>query len=179
MDFDFKKYNANIDRLQSYKPGTRQWDKRLEEESYQERLRTPSFKYDDILKKKDEEEKEKEEEGCFITTACIISRGLDDNCEELKIMRKYRDEYIRKNLNGRSEISRYYALAPKIVISINNNKLSKEIYKSIYEKMTSAEKEVATLLKEIGSIAFSSFCIDLASICQTIFALSKHVLFSM
>ncbi len=137
MDFDFKKWNENIDRIQSFKPGTREWNKRIEEEMYQMKLRTPSPEYiRKIMREREEKQKNKNEsDGCFITTACMKSRGLDDNCEELEILRKFRDDYIKKSPNGNTVISEYYILAPHIAKTINNHKFSKEIYNSIYNKM--------------------------------------------
>lgn len=53
--------------------------------------------------------------GCFITTACIESRGLPVDCYELETLRKFRDNWVSKHENGPAEIGIYYEIAPKIV----------------------------------------------------------------
>jgi hypothetical protein len=54
-------------------------------------------------------------EGCFITTACCESIGLDDDCFELRTLRRYRDEVLAQTPRGVEAIARYYALAPQIL----------------------------------------------------------------
>lgn len=54
--------------------------------------------------------------GCFLTTACCKYKGLPDNCEELTILRKFRDEQVAPEL-----VKEYYMIAPKIVEQIKNN----------------------------------------------------------
>lgn len=54
-------------------------------------------------------------EGCFITTACCETLGLDDNCFELRTLRRYRDVVLAKRPGGADEIAAYYALAPLIL----------------------------------------------------------------
>ena len=54
-------------------------------------------------------------EGCFITTACCETLGLDDDCFELRTLRRYRDEVLAKRPGGSGEIAAYYQLAPLIL----------------------------------------------------------------
>jgi hypothetical protein len=65
------------------------------------------------------EEQENDEctspEGCFITTACCDVLGLDDDCFELRTLRRYRDDVLAKQPGGAALIARYYALAPGIL----------------------------------------------------------------
>ena len=55
------------------------------------------------------------EGGCFITTACCEMLGLDDDCFELRALRRYRDQVLAALPGGDTEIARYYALAPLIL----------------------------------------------------------------
>ena len=73
--------------------------------------------------------------GCFITTACIESRGLPVDCYELETLRKFRDNWVSKHENGSAEIKIYYDIAPKIVEKLNHLPNSKEIYEKIYQKV--------------------------------------------
>lgn len=70
---------------------------------------------------------------CFITTAVCLSLGKPDNCEELTVMRLFRDEWLRNQPDGESLIVDYYNTAPDIVKQIDKEADRKNIYKVIYE----------------------------------------------
>ncbi|MDY4573984.1 MAG: CFI-box-CTERM domain-containing protein, partial [Intestinibacter sp.] len=52
---------------------------------------------------------------CFITTAVCEYYGKDDNCEELTILREYRDYWLINQADGEELIREYYNCAPSIV----------------------------------------------------------------
>jgi hypothetical protein len=52
---------------------------------------------------------------CFLTTACVQHAGLPDDCEELTVMRAFRDGYLSRFEEGRLLIEQYYRIAPRIV----------------------------------------------------------------
>jgi hypothetical protein len=56
---------------------------------------------------------------CFLTTACVVSRGLPDNCIELRTLRRFRDKVLLDSPEGRKAVSEYYEIAPKIVVNVN------------------------------------------------------------
>jgi hypothetical protein len=58
------------------------------------------------------------EGGCFITTACCETLGLDNDCFELAALRRYRDQVLAKRPGGLADIARYYELAPLILARI-------------------------------------------------------------
>lgn len=58
---------------------------------------------------------------CFITTAVCDYAGLSDDCEELTILRWYRDNILYYRPRGPGMINEYYELAPAIVEKINVN----------------------------------------------------------
>lgn len=66
--------------------------------------------------------------GCFITTAVCEALGLPDDCAELRLLREFRDTYMKENADRRALIKEYYAIAPAIVAAINARKDSREIY---------------------------------------------------
>ena len=74
-------------------------------------------------------EKESGSGGCFLTTACMEHQKelFDDNCEELTILRWFRDSFV-----DREDIEHYYVTAPIIVDAINQKEDSNQIYQSIY-----------------------------------------------
>jgi len=71
--------------------------------------------------------------GCYITTAVCKSRGLPDNCEELTVLRKFRDEYIALLPEGPSLIDEYYRTAPEVVSVLDRDPESERLYDSLYE----------------------------------------------
>lgn len=73
--------------------------------------------------------------GCFLTSACVEAKGLPDDCHELTVLRKFRDEFMKSLPNGQQEIQNYYLIAPAIVNAIKGNTLSKEIFDSIYNEL--------------------------------------------
>lgn len=70
---------------------------------------------------------------CYITTAVCQSLDKGDDCEELIVLRDYRDEYLMGLSNGKEVIREYYDVAPTIVKHINQRKDAAEIYRGIYE----------------------------------------------
>lgn len=75
------------------------------------------------------------DEGCFLTSACAAARGLPDDCEELTLLRRYRDTYLKHRKGGEREILEYYSLAPQIVRRINEKENAGEIWSRVYEEM--------------------------------------------
>lgn len=72
---------------------------------------------------------------CFITTACIVSKNLPDNCHELETLRKWRDQLAGEDKELAKRVEEYYLNAPKIVQAINSLENAKEIYESLYENL--------------------------------------------
>lgn len=73
--------------------------------------------------------------GCYITTACVTFKGLDDNCHELKILRRYRDQLIQEDDNFRAKVLEYYRKAPLIVQHIELDTEKDKVLESLYQNM--------------------------------------------
>lgn len=56
---------------------------------------------------------------CYLTTACCVQKGLPDDCHELTMMRKFRDEYVVNLPMGEEILSDYYRTARPITEVIN------------------------------------------------------------
>lgn len=69
---------------------------------------------------------------CFITTACVIACGLPDDCEELTVLRKFRDEYVALQPNGEKLVDFYYFYSPRIVTKLNKHRHSRRLYDQLY-----------------------------------------------
>lgn len=52
--------------------------------------------------------------GCFITTAACEFKGLPDDCHELTMLRRFRDEQLLATAEGRALVKHYYGIAPAI-----------------------------------------------------------------
>jgi len=66
--------------------------------------------------------------GCYITTAICEASGKPDDCYELTMMRKFRDEWLAKQPDGYYLINDYYETAPKIVAAIDSLRERSSIY---------------------------------------------------
>lgn len=72
-------------------------------------------------------------DGCYLTSACVVAQHMPDDCEELQILRSFRDHYLANQPGGMEEIEQYYAIAPRIVASIHQRADAAFIWKCIYE----------------------------------------------
>lgn len=72
---------------------------------------------------------------CFLTSACVEAKGLPDDCHELTVLRNFRDGYLRSLPTGQEEIAEYYAIAPAIVATIQQQENALSIFDGIYEQL--------------------------------------------
>ena len=79
--------------------------------------------------------KETTDTHCYLTTACMrhLKDKFDDNCEELTILRWFRDKFVSEE-----DIKHYYETAPIIVESIDRLEDNKKIYEYIYNNVVDA-----------------------------------------
>ena len=73
--------------------------------------------------------------GCFLTSACTEARGLPDDCEELTVLRAFRDGYMKSLPQGQADICEYYHVAPAIVEKIHAMPNAKGIFDRIYTEL--------------------------------------------
>ena len=78
---------------------------------------------------------ERTADACYLTTACVRHRGLPDDCEELTILRTFRDGYLKKSAGGDDLIAEYYREAPALVAAIDQRPDKDGIYEEIYLKI--------------------------------------------
>lgn len=76
---------------------------------------------------------EKSSSGCFITTAVCHTFGKPDDCYELTMFRRFRDNWLSQQPDGNALISEYYAVAPAIVKNIDNSADADRVYQKIWE----------------------------------------------
>lgn len=71
--------------------------------------------------------------GCFITTTVFLTLNKDDNCYELSTIRKFRDEFMKKNELMRNDIFEYYEISPRICNAIDKLDNREYEYKQIWK----------------------------------------------
>ncbi|WOI52006.1 CFI-box-CTERM domain-containing protein [Parvularcula sp. LCG005] len=69
---------------------------------------------------------------CFMTTAACDTLGLDDDCWELRTLRRFRDDYMANATEGSGDIATYYATAPDIVRKISTRPDAPRVWKQLY-----------------------------------------------
>lgn len=55
---------------------------------------------------------------CFLTTATCEIVGLDDDCWELRTLRRFRDDWLARQDDGMADIAMYYEKAPAIAARV-------------------------------------------------------------
>ena len=86
----------------------------------------------EISKRNLKKNNNKKKSGCFITTAVCNSLNKKDDCYELQMFRKFRDNWLLKQIDGEKLIAEYYRIAPSIVNEIDKCPDSKIIYNNIW-----------------------------------------------
>ena len=77
--------------------------------------------------------------GCFLTTAACMYKNLPDTCDELEILRSFRDNYLLRTSEGRELIDKYYRISPRIIEKVNSDE---------YEYVWSIIQKSSTLIKD-------------------------------
>ena len=70
--------------------------------------------------------------GCFITTAACRALKSQDNCEELEILRRFRDQHICDSNSGQELVYEYYRIGPMIVEKIDSQPDAQKIYDDLW-----------------------------------------------
>lgn len=135
--FDYKKAEADLDDI-----GTRHPDEIYSYHSekavrgyMKEHGLNPDKYYKPDGKSNSSGSKENDNGGCYLTTACVATRGLPDTCAELQMLRAFRDGVLARRPGGREEIERYYQIAPGIVATINQQEDAAQIWNRVYEEL--------------------------------------------
>ncbi|MBQ6807367.1 MAG: hypothetical protein IJO97_08060 [Lachnospiraceae bacterium] len=70
---------------------------------------------------------------CYITTAICQGLHKTQNCQELIMMKKCRDEYLLHQPDGEQIVKEYYNIAPTIVKRIEKESAPEEKYQYLWE----------------------------------------------
>lgn len=80
---------------------------------------------------------------CVLATACLKQKGLQDDCRELQILRKFRDDILAKTPEGKKLIAEYYKVVNQIV-----NEIEMECRNDLYEKIYNDIEEAVAFIKK-------------------------------
>ncbi|GEM_PF-4218961 len=80
----------------------------------------------------DDSDSSKNDGGCYITTAVCGLYDKPDDCYELTLLRRFRDNWLMSQEHGSELIDEYYNTAPKIVAKINAHPERTSIFSAIY-----------------------------------------------
>ncbi len=92
---------------------------------------------------------------CFITTACVEARGLPDDCEELTVLRHFRDNYLINKENGVELLRIYYIWSPEIVRSIRRREDEEDILEHLYQIIRQC---VDAINRQDNEFAYRTYC---------------------
>jgi len=92
--------------------------------------------------------------GCYLTTACIRTMNLPDNCLELTVLRNFRDNILIPNARSKQAVREYYRIAPEIVQAVNEQDNSEKIWQSVYFDI---KKAVSLVLNNDFEQAFKHY----------------------
>lgn len=73
--------------------------------------------------------------GCFLTTACVDYQHLPDNCYELEVLRKVRDQMLAQGGEMKDMVAEYYRIAPQIIANINRSPECSEVWEDLYKNL--------------------------------------------
>ena len=78
--------------------------------------------------------------GCFLTTAACELRGLPDDCHELSVLRRFRDDVLVSSGEGRALVEEYYREAPRLVPFVEANGELDNIWTEIQSTVAHIER---------------------------------------
>lgn len=78
------------------------------------------------------EESQKSNSGCFITTITCNILGYKDNCDTLTTLRKFRNDFLQKNLQYINILATYDAVGPIIARKLIKEECKSQIALNLY-----------------------------------------------
>ena len=104
--------------------------------------------------------------GCFITTACAEARGLPDDCEQLRVLRLFRDGYVADLPDGAEVLAEYDAKAPRIVAAIRElpPALAEPMWGWIFEQIDAAVALIREWRFDSAYRLYAEACMELEAV---------------
>ena len=100
---------------------------------------------------------------CFITTACAEARGLPDDCEQLRVLRAFRDGYVADLPDGAEVLAEYDEKAPRIVAAIRElpPALAEAVWAWIFEQIEAAVELIGAWRFDSAYRLYAEACMEL------------------
>ena len=125
---------------------------------------------------------------CVLTTACVTALGKPDDCHELQMFRRLRDDHLLRTAEGRAVIEDYYRSSPHVVAAIEAGSdaaavtsittTSWHLSSRSSTRAGSTRRPIATsrgTRRSRVATAFSSACIiDMQGACRRPIAVAVH-----
>lgn len=74
---------------------------------------------------------------CYVTTAVCRSLQKENDCEELNLIKNFRDTYLSSTRDGRELIETYYDIAPTLVKRIDKSRDANTVYAFLWDRYIS------------------------------------------
>jgi hypothetical protein len=91
-------------------------------------------------KRSDAGKSRKKSGACLITTVACCLKGLPDDCHQLTMLRRFRDERLSKSPRGRALVRRYYELAPSLIQHLTQSNL-RPVWRNIVVCVEAVERK--------------------------------------
>ncbi len=76
-----------------------------------------------------------DEGDCFLTCACVQHKKMEDNCEDLQLLRGLRDQFMATTIEGRALLTEYKNIGPAMVKKIHQYDNKEEILEYLYDQL--------------------------------------------
>jgi hypothetical protein len=91
--------------------------------------------------------------GCFVSTTVCSVLGKDDNCEELLLLRSFRDQILLKSKEGIQLVEEYYECSPDLLTRLaKRGKTDPYIYERLYRLHLCPIIELVRLGKNVEAV---------------------------
>ncbi len=71
-------------------------------------------------------------EDCFLTSAACENLGLEDQCWELRMLRRFRDGWLKLQPGGEDQIAAYYALSTPVLAALDRHPQRRRLLAGAY-----------------------------------------------
>lgn len=92
------------------------------------------------------------ESDCIVSTAACQAVGLPNDCPELNLLRRFRDEYIKSLSGGGFLVKIYYKVGLRVVRSIDSKSNRERIYNDLYSRLVQETIELIAQGKKLQAL---------------------------
>ena len=143
--------------------------RRLEQERYERQReidirRAEEERSAEYERRTREIDQENSKSSCFISTAALTAAGYTHDAPQLNVLRKFRDNYIKRLPDGHNVIAEYYNIAPLIIEEIMKEGEPNEIFKNLYYNFV--EPCYVLIINKQYSDAYELYCNNIKTLIE-------------